>query len=166
MPTPRKPSKIKELEGNRGKFGRKSIPKDPQGIGRPSVPTHLNPEETKLYRHCMNSLPPEILTAADEAMLEVFAVAWARFRYANKQVGTIGLMVQSPTGPMRNPLLIVIEKNADIIHKVGSQLGLSPAARARLATIPTANEDPLALLLGDDMDPTAAWSTPSRERAN
>ena len=41
---------------------------------------------------------------------------------------------------------------------MGNELGLSPAARARLSVEPEKPQDPMELLLGDDMDPAGAWS--------
>lgn len=167
MPTPNKPSRVKKLEGNRAQRGKKRIKEDPRGAAPLLVPAHLKPAEAKLFRHCMTALQgTDILCSADEALVEIFAVAWARFHAANAQVHTIGLMVQSASGPVRNPMLIIVEKCAHIMHMVGSQLGFSPAARARLASIPGEEADPMALLLGDDMDPSGAWSTPPRTRAN
>ena len=154
------------MRATANKLGRARITEDPKGVGEPTVPANLNEEQAKLFRHCLGSLPPEILTSADEAMLEGFAVAWARFRQADDQILRTGLLVQSPSGPIRNPLLIVSEKSADLIHKLGGQLGLSPVARARLTTVSAGEEDPMAQLLGDDLDPTGAWSTPPRTKAN
>jgi len=166
MPTPHKPSVIKALEGNRGKFGRQQVKTDPKGIGRPRVADYLKPAEKALYRAVIEALPVTILSRADESCLERFAVAWARFRYAHGEVHRVGHMVQSPFGPVVNPYLSIMERASKEMHRAGGELGLSPVARARMATISTVEDDPMALLLGDDMDPTGAWSTPPRARAN
>lgn len=166
MPTPAKPSVIKALEGNRGKFGRGQIKTDPRGIGRPQVPGYLKQVEKELFRACLAALPVTLLTRADSAILERFAVAWARFRLAHDEVWRVGHMVQSPYGPIINPYVAIQERAAKEMHRAGGELGLSPVARARLATVATADDDPMALLLGDDLDPTGAWSTPPRARTN
>lgn len=159
-----KPSAIKIMEGNRSKVARDSIGEDPQGVGRPRVPSHLTADERKLWADVVASLPVGLLTLADEAVLERMAVAWARFRAANKTIASTGLMVQSPNGPVRNPLIVILNAAAKEMHAAGSELGLSPVARARLAAPNAGDDDPMSLLLGMDNDPDGAWSTASKTR--
>ena len=45
------------------------------------------------------------------------------------------------------------------MHASGSELGLSPAARARLTNFEMAEDDPMEFLLGHEDDPASAWST-------
>lgn len=166
MGRPAKPSTVKALEGNRSKFGRAAIKTDPRGVGRPQVPAYLKQTEKELFRACLAALPVTILSRADTAILERFAVSWARFRLAHDEVWRVGHMVQSPQGPIINPYIGMMERAAKEMHRAGAELGMSPVARARLATVATVDDDPMSLLLGDDLDPTGAWSTPPRARAN
>jgi len=166
MPTPTKPSVIKALEGNRSKFGSKQIRQDPKGIGKAEAPRHLKPEEMKLFKAVIASLPITLLSAADNSVLERMAVAWARFRKANREVHRLGELVQSPQGPVINPYFKIMDRCTREMHKAGGELGLSPAARARLAAVGMAEDDPMSILLGSDLDPTGAWSTPPRNMAN
>jgi P27 family predicted phage terminase small subunit len=159
MGRPPKPKKIKILEGNRRKVAKAKINHDPQGIGQPREPVHLNPEEQRLWWEIVTSLPVGLLSRADETMLERMAVAWCRFRQVHATIEKTGLLVQSPMGPIRNPLLVVEKAAAVEMHSCGSELGLSPVARARLSAPDTVNSDPMALLLGPDEDPNGAWST-------
>jgi P27 family predicted phage terminase small subunit len=156
---PKKPTQIKILEGNRGKFAKASLKPDARGIGRPRMPAHLIPEEQELWQDVIASLPVGLLSRADEAALERMAVAWAEFREAQQMIRKTGKLVQSPQGPVRNPLFVIRNQASREMHLAGEVLGLSPVARARLAASETPDDDPMALLLGPDDDPNGAWST-------
>jgi P27 family predicted phage terminase small subunit len=113
----------------------------------------------------VGSLPVGLLSRADEQALERMAVAWAEFRETKKAIQVTGKLVQSPQGPVRNPLFVIRNQAQREMQYAGEVLGLSPVARARLsAADQTGDEDPLALLLGDDHDPDGAWNTAPRTR--
>ena|SRR5882672_6960711 len=160
----KKPKTLKLLEGDRSKVGKANIPDEPQGLGRPRVPLHLAADERKLCADIVASLPVGLLTRADEATLERMAVAWARYRSATLQIRRSGLLIKTRYGKVRNPLLVVQNVAAKEMHAAGSELGLSPVARARMTTAGLENDDPMALLLGMDDDPAGAWSTVSKTR--
>ena len=161
----RKPRAIKRLEGNRRKVARAELEKEePRGMGRPRLPVHLSTEERRLWSDVVSSLPSDLLSQADEAVLERFVVAWAEFRDAHVKITKTGTLVQSPQGPIRNPLLTVRHQAAREMHLAGGEIGLSPVARARLTTEGREEDDPMALLLGDDLDPAGAWASVPRTR--
>jgi P27 family predicted phage terminase small subunit len=159
-----KPRKIKELEGNRSKVGRASIGAEPAGIGLPTLPAHLKGDSAELWRVTVRSLPDGLLTSADDAALEMFAREWATYREADAGIQRVGYLVNSPQGPIRNPLLTIRNSAMRNASMLGAQLGLSPVARARLAQPNHADDDPMALLLGPDDDPNGAWSTAPKTR--
>ncbi len=154
-----KPALLKRLEGNRAQRGRASIREDPPGHGRPSVPLTLTPEEQLLHAHVLRSLPDGLLTMADDGILERYVSAWGDFRELRDKIQRTGWLVQSPNGPIRNPLCVLLNAARKEMHASGSELGLSPAARARLTNVEMAEHDPMELLLGMDDDPAGAWST-------
>ena len=155
----KKPSELKKLEGNRAALGQGKIMTDPRGKGRPRPPPGLSGEALGLWRDVVSSLPEQLLTRADEGALEGFAVAWQTMREANRRIDGNGLVISTPAGDRENPFLRIRDKAIDQIVKLGGVLGLSPVARARLASRdPIGDEDPLALLLGADGDPDGAWS--------
>ena len=128
-----KPKQIKIAEGNRRKVAIDKIPDEPKGIGVPRMPLHLSAEERKIWADIVASLPVGLLTRADELILERMAVATWRFRRTTAMIDKTGDLVQTPQGPMRNPLLVVQSTADKAMHAAGSELGLSPVARARLA---------------------------------
>ena len=158
-----KPSAIKIAEGNRRKVAKADIRQDPRGLGRPRLPPGLSEVETRLWLDVVASLPVALLSRADEGALERHAVAWAEFRDLQGKIRKTGHLVQSPQGPIRNPLLIAREKATREMHMSGEVLGLSPVARARLAATETAENDPMELLLGMDGE-NGAWSTLPRTK--
>jgi P27 family predicted phage terminase small subunit len=155
----KKPTSIKIQEGNRRKVGKDHLQPDLAGIGVVAMPDELTQVEQRLWRKVVASLPEGLLTRADEGVLERFVVAWARFRSTTKSIAATGLIVKSGDGWARNPLLVVQNHAAKEMHAAGSELGLSPVARARLAAPTFEANDPMAMLLGDGLDPAAAWST-------
>jgi P27 family predicted phage terminase small subunit len=159
-----KPALLKKLEGNRAQRGRYRIKEDPPGLGQPSVPVTLTPEERKLHAHVLRSLPPGLLTRADDGILERYASAWADFRDLKAKIQKTGWLVQSPNGPIRNPLCVLLNHARKEMHLTGSDIGLSPAARARLTNVENVIDDPMELLLGMDGDPAGAWSTLPKSR--
>jgi P27 family predicted phage terminase small subunit len=156
---PPKPAQIKKLEGNRRKVARAALRDDPRGIGRPRLPAALDEAGQRLWLDVVASLPVGLLTAADNVTLQAFVREWQTYLAADAGIQKTGLLVQSPLGPIRNPLLTVRNYACRNMMALGGQLGLSPVARARLAAPGQAEDDPMALLLGPDMDPDGAWST-------
>lgn len=118
----------------------------------------------RLWREVVASLPAGLLSRADEAALEQFAIEWATFREADDKVQSTGLLVSSPQGDIRNPLLMIRNQAGKAMMNLGMLLGLSPVARARLAVPASSDADPMALLLGDDGNPDGAWSTAPRTK--
>lgn len=155
MPSGRKPlpKEVKIAEGNRSKVARdKLIPDAPKGLGLPSLPPGMDEDETRLWLEVVGCLPKNLLTRADNSMLERMATAWARWRNVKKTIKTVGLLVNSPNGPIRNPLLVVLNATQKEMHACSSELGLSPVSRARLTAAGAEDDDPMALLLGMEDD--------------
>lgn len=164
MPSGRKPKprRIKVAEGNRSKVAKDKIYPEPEARGLPRVPAHLSAVERRLWADVLRSMPVGLIARADEPCLERLVVAWARFREATKIIKAEGLQISSPYGPVRHPLLATQNAAAMEMHRAGGELGLSPVARARMASPDAGGADPMDLLLGPDGDENGAWSTGSR----
>ena len=154
------PSAVKAVQGNKAKLGKARIKVDPKGVGKPSVPPGLSADARRLWAHVVGSLPDEVLSKADDAALEIFARAWARYRKAVSQVDRTSLVVQSKNGPVKNPLLNVINQAETVMLRAAAELGLTPAARARLATTAPRSDDTMKVLMGDELA-SGGWSIPS-----
>lgn len=146
MPRKPKPPPLRELEGNRSKT---PIPNSVSGLGRPVCNPNLSAEEQRLWYAIIDALPAVLLSQADEQVLERMAVAWARFWKCKEEIAEMGLLISTPEGVRRNPLLMVEANSRDEMHRCGEVLGLSPVARTRITTIdPVTSADPTELLLG------------------
>jgi P27 family predicted phage terminase small subunit len=91
--------------------------------------------------------PMGVLTVAEADLLAVYAETYARWVEASVALRAQGLIVLSGNGtPMRNPLLIVVENCARTMARCMVELGMTPAARAKLSA-PPAEDDPLEKFL-------------------
>lgn len=83
-------------------------------------------------------MPPGFYTAADVPVLTVYCEALVTRRnamtiYQAKPEDGGGMVVAGSVGQQAaHPMIAVASKQAEIILKCASQLGMSPAARARL----------------------------------
>ncbi len=158
MGRPPKSSILKAVEGNRAKRGRGRIKEDVRGRGLPVPPSNLTKGELGLWSSIVAALPTALLSGADVSVLERMVVAWARCRTIEKTLKVEGLIVATPQGRIRNPLVSILKDTHTEMHRCGSELGLSPAARARL---PGGNEpdtdDIMDALLGMDGNLDATW---------
>lgn len=147
-----KPAAVKIAEGNRRKVGAARLKPDIVGKGLPQPPAHLKPEERRLWLEVLRSLPKGVLSRADVAVLERFVVAWNRFRQCDKRIKDEGLTISTPQGQIKHPLMASIIALGKEMHMSGSDLGLSPVARARLSQATDTDQDPMGWLMGDNDD--------------
>lgn len=154
-----KPAAIKRREGNRGK---RKIRAEPVGKGLPRCPDYFTAEQRALWLATVQSAPPNLLCAADSALLEVFATAWQTLRECNRLISKSTLLIQSERGAVKNPLLSIRRMTVADLNSAATQLGMSPAARARLVAPAPDDDDPMSLLLGWDDDPSGPWATTRR----
>lgn len=157
MPQVKKPSRLKMLEGNRSKVGKAMIFVDPPGKGHPQMPPDLSDLEQEMWVDIVASLPDGLLSRADNAILERFVTAWARFRAARILIRETGLLVTTQLGLVRNPVLVIEQAARKEMHASGGELGLSPVARARLASVDRWDDDPMEQLLDGEDD--GAWNS-------
>jgi P27 family predicted phage terminase small subunit len=68
---------------------------------------------------------------------------WAE---AMEQIQKYGTMVKSPTGfPIQSPYLAIANRQAEIMMRIASEFGFSPASRSRISAPP---QDQLPLFGG------------------
>jgi P27 family predicted phage terminase small subunit len=123
-------SALKVADGNRGK---RRIDPDLNAHGKPECPDYFSADQRLRWQRLMAVLPNKLLAAADTAIVERFIVAWQRFRDCEIMIAKSGMLIQTPTGPKRNPLLGIQLHCDRVMAGAGIELGLSPVARARLA---------------------------------
>lgn len=147
---PPKPIPLRVLEGNPGK---RPLPKqhelDRRGGDPPEAPADLSADQRAVWQHVVDEVGVA-LRPADREVVLVFCVAADTFRKAAKLVEQAGVLVRGQRGTevVRNPAASEARQWAKLVLAAGAELGMTPAARARLAGAPAGEEGDGAWLLG------------------
>jgi P27 family predicted phage terminase small subunit len=127
-----KPTVLKEIDGSKMRRN----PNEPQlseDIGKP--PSWLSKPAQVLWRSLVKRCPSGMLKLVDEPTLATYCEAECLRRKATAALNKPGqkLTVLSPTKrePMQNPLMYVVNKQAQIMMKAAAELGFTPTSRAR-----------------------------------
>jgi P27 family predicted phage terminase small subunit len=93
-----------------------------------------------------------LITHLDRGVLATYCVAYALWVEAIEQVQRIGTVVKSPTGyPIQSPFLAIANRQAEIMLRVASEFGFTPASRSRISA-PPPDQLPLLDLTLDDYE--------------
>jgi P27 family predicted phage terminase small subunit len=77
--------------------------------------------------------PPGLLTGTDREVLAIWCVACVEHARAAQEVRNLGQVVKTKDGnAIQKPYLPIVNRQALIMLKAGSEMGFSPAARASL----------------------------------
>jgi P27 family predicted phage terminase small subunit len=128
------PTLLKELHGNPGK---RALPVDePQGVGDLwDPPVWFDDEQREQWRHALDHAPPGLLTGTDRAIFTCWVCACCEYARAVVQVRSMVQVVKTRNGnAIQNPYLSIMNRQATLINRLGSELGFSPSARASLGS--------------------------------
>jgi P27 family predicted phage terminase small subunit len=78
---------------------------------------------------------------------------WAE---ATESIQKYGTMVKSPTGyPMQSPYVSIANRQAEIMMRIASEFGFTPASRSRISAPPQHEHDLFSLIesASGDSDP-------------
>lgn len=139
------PTVLKELHGNPGK---RSLPADePEGVGDIwSPPAWFDDDQRAQWDYAVAHSPPGLLTGTDREVLVIWVVASVEHARAVQEVRRLGQVVRTAVlkdkdgrqigggNAVQNPFLPIVNKQAMMMLKAGSELGFSPAARASLGS--------------------------------
>ena len=79
------------------------------------------------------------------------AIAWALHREAARLIREGAVLVKGhDSRPTKNPALTIMRQASQEMELCGTALGLMPYARTRLQAPEAEDDDPLALLLGEN----------------
>ncbi|EGP09594.1 phage terminase small subunit [Bradyrhizobiaceae bacterium SG-6C] len=79
----------------------------------------------------------------DRAALATYCGAYALWAEATEAIQKFGTMVKSPSGyPMQSPYIAIANRQAEIMMRIASEFGFTPASRSRIST-PQLNEPTL-----------------------
>ena len=145
-----KPSRIKALTGNPGK--RPLNGHEPRPVpAMPECPPELSPAARQEWVRLGAELSKlNLVTHLDRGALAAYCVAYGFWTDALEQIQKYGTMVKSPTGyPMQSPFLAIANRQAEIMMRVASEFGFTPASRSRISA-PPPDQLPLLDLTRDD----------------
>lgn len=148
---PPKPSKLKKLEGtfrkDRAAGGTEMVP----AAGVPVRPSWLDPEAKKEWARIVPQLAQlGVLTDIDGSMLADYCAAHSLAVKAAKQYQREGLVIKTPFGPQRHPMIKVAQEARSQARLLAGEFGLSPSARSRvkIPEKPPATDTTEAFLFG------------------
>lgn len=112
-------------------------------------PESLTDEGKVIYTTILENLPLEQLNETDGFTVEVVADAIDNMRQCRREIQEAGLFVDYVTSSGaktrdQNKAVSTYQKYSDILKKYISELGLSPAARSRIASLAKETERPEA----------------------
>ena len=151
MSRPRKPVEIKAVTANPGKRALPDVDQLAKVQGRPDPPADFGGRKdpggqllAAWIELTDNLAAAGVLGRENGAACEIYCRNLIRMRAAEANVLEHGPIVAAPrTGvPMHNPYLAVANKAAELVAKVGGELGLTPAARGKVSKVGAGEEDP------------------------
>src|SRR5690348_16444012 len=130
-----KPTRVKILTGNPGKHPLNMHEPQPEPLV-PDCPPELGPVARREWERMVAELSKlRILTALDRAALAAYCAAYALWAEATEAIQKYGTMVKSPSGyPIQSPYVSIANRQAEIMMRIASEFGFTPASRSRIST--------------------------------
>lgn len=147
-----KPTRIKSLTGNPGK--RPLNPHEPRPEpAMPDCPSQLSPVAKQEWIRLTAELSKlNLVTHLDRGALATYCGAYALWAEAMEQIQKYGTMVKSPTGyPIQSPYLSIANRQAELMMRIASEFGFTPASRSRIST-PPPDQLPLLELAAEEYE--------------
>jgi P27 family predicted phage terminase small subunit len=110
----------------------------------PECPPELGPVARREWDRLVGELTSlRILTNLDRAALAAYCGAYALWAEATENIQKFGTMVKSPSGyPIQSPYVSIANRQAEIMMRIASEFGFTPASRSRISA---PKEQPLDL---------------------
>ena len=100
-----------------------------------SPPSWFDDEQREQWHYAVDHAPPGLLTGTDREVLAIWCVACVEHAKAAQEVRKLGQVVKTKDGnAIQNPFMGIMNRQALIMLKAGSEMGFSPAARASLGS--------------------------------
>jgi P27 family predicted phage terminase small subunit len=128
------PTRLKVLTGNPGKRAfNDEEPRPEPSI--PDCPPELSAAAQREWQRLVGELAKlRVLTNLDRAALAAYCGAYALWAEATEAIGKYGVMVKSPTGfPIQSPYVSIANRQAEIMMRISSEFGFTPASRGRIS---------------------------------
>ena len=93
-----------------------------------------------------------LVTHLDRGALATYCAAYGFWTEALEQIQKYGTMVKSPTGyPIQSPYLAIANRQAELMIRIASEFGFTPASRSRISA-PPPDQLPLLDLTMDEYE--------------
>ena len=151
-----KPKGLKEIAASQQKTLLESEEAKPNRILE--CPPELGPQARQEWDRIVGELTKlGVLSSFDRAPLAVYCTAYALWLEAMEMVQKYGAMMKSPNGfPIQSPYLSHLNKQAEIMTKIASEFGFTPASRSRIFSYSTSKSMLLEAAREPD-DGTPTW---------
>jgi P27 family predicted phage terminase small subunit len=138
------------LTGNPGKRPLNTSEPRPD-VAIPDCPPELGPVARREWDRLAGDLVGlRMLTNLDRAALAAYCGAYAMWAEATEAIQKYGAMVKSPSGyPVQSPYVSIANRQAEIMMRIASEFGFTPASRSRIST-PLPNERTLFDTVAED----------------
>ena len=130
-----KPTRLKALTGSPGKRPLNSAELNPQPAV-PECPPELGPVARREWDRLADELGAlRLLTNLDRAALAAYCGAYSLWAEATEAIQKYGTMIKSPSGyPTQSPYVAIANRQAEIMMRIASEFGFTPASRSRIST--------------------------------
>jgi len=101
----------------------------------PECPPELSPLARAEWDRLVGELSAlHMLTNLDRAALAAYCGAYALWAEATEAIQKYGAMIKSPQGfPIQSPYLSIANRQAEIMMRIASEFGFTPASRSRIS---------------------------------
>jgi P27 family predicted phage terminase small subunit len=130
-----KPTRMKVLTGNPGKRPLNVNEPSPQA-SVPECPAELGPVAHREWDRLVGELAVlKLLTNLDRAALAAYCGSYSLWAESMEAIQKFGTMVKSPSGyPIQSPYVAIANRQAEIMMRIASEFGFTPASRSRIST--------------------------------
>jgi P27 family predicted phage terminase small subunit len=142
-----KPTRLKVLTGNPGKRPLNETEPRPEPAV-PECPPELGEVARREWDRLARELGPlRITTNLDRGALAAYCGAYALWAEAMEAIQKYGSMIKSPSGfPVQSPYLAVANRQTEIMMRIASEFGFTPASRSRISTASPEEPDLIELM--------------------
>jgi len=129
------PTRLKILTGNPGKRPLNQAEPMPEAA-MPECPAELGEIAKREWGRLVGELYAlGLLTNLDRAALAAYCGAYALWAEATEAIQKYGTMIKSPSGyPVQSPYVAVANRQAEIMMRIASEFGFTPASRSRISS--------------------------------
>jgi P27 family predicted phage terminase small subunit len=129
-----KPTALRRLQGNPGKRGyNHEEPQPPEGM--PDCPDHVSGTAREEWDRLAGVLHAMgVVTLVDRAALAAYCQCYGRWVEAEEKLQATPMLLKTATGYVQqSPWLSIANKQLELMGRYMAELGLTPAARSRVA---------------------------------